>query len=463
MPSSLPSTLPSSVPSSSPSVEPSSMPSSVPSTLPTILSSVIPSSLPSSLPSSQPTIAPTHIMMPWLVGPCFVVVDGSDVLNTTIHCSHEIGEKGINNVQVELYDRNCLEVQEKNNSTNAVRIFGESTGSSFFNYSADLFQNTGASFTGGFDHPNSDGTGSLKFCTRVSTWENSIQVAFRETNFVLSYDMSDNGFSLLNVEIEDNNPDSFETDVIDSYSIQTCQCSNFLCFDSPQVIKNDQNLVLCIEPDHTDGSLEDIVHISNFNLNLVAGSQGNSYVEYNPVWFSTIGWESDILTDVSENGDIIMISTPVIAQFFIQGHANIRATGNCFLKFDGTKSEREPSFSEYSMEVMLETADGSGCLKSLMKNIQKFFKFDDVNLPSVELPALPALPALIEDNPPDLDLGFDLPVLDLTVLDLPDLDLDPPNVEDILTGVQEEPSFFSSISSSVTGFFERFMPKNKNN
>jgi len=336
-------------------------------------------------------------MLPWLVGPCFLNVEGSYLLNMTLRCSHDIGAKGINNVQVELYDFNCEEVQEKNNSTNAVRIVQEAKDSSLFNYSADFFQNNAPGFTGGFDHPNNDGTGAVKFCTRVSTWTGSILVAFYETNFVLNYDMSDNGFSILNIEIAENDPNSFVTDLLDDYSVEICQCNNFLCLNSDDpksLIQQDDNLVVCLEPKHPGGQ-ESLVQISNFNLNLVAG-EGITYVEYIPVWFNTTGWAHDVLTSVEEQpngGNIIMVTTPVVAQFFIQGHNRLNVSGNCFLQLVGSKIEKEPVFSAYNMLIDIKVEDQGGCLQKLMKNVQKIFKVDMETIfpdfPEVNL-ALPA-------------------------------------------------------------------------
>jgi len=391
VPSESPSYVPSLEPSLSPSVFPSLLPSLSPSHLPTVLSSTVPTLVPSSEPSNGPTLHPTTLMQPWIVGPTSFTVESDEfsVENNLLTMSNAVGSKGINNVIVELFDYGCINKQENNNSTNAVKVFSEvrSLSSNVFNYSLNVAVENMGSDTGGFIFSNGDGTGDLKFCTRVSTWENSIQVAFHETNFILSYDMSDNTFSLLNVQVGPNGVDSFITRVIDDFSLAACQCSNFQCITTPESIKPDELLVLCLRPDHPDG-LEDIVHISNFNLNLFAGS-GDRYVEYNPVWFNTDGYGHNILTDVVEQGDIIMITTPVVAQFYIQGHASISVSGSAFLQFDTSKSEREPSFADYSLELGLEVAQGEGCFKSLIRKIQKLFKFDslpEVNLPEVNLP-----------------------------------------------------------------------------
>ena len=216
----------------------------------------------------------------------------------------------------------------------------------------------------------------MKFCTRVSVWEGSIQVSFRETNFVLSYDLTINTFTLGNIQIQENDPDSFITDVDTDFSVAVYQCNNYVQ-TTAYTLQQDENLVICLEPQHPDG-MAHVVHISNFNIKIFAGSTAtNDFVEYNPVWFSTGGWEHDALTSVSEQpdpADIIMISTPVIAQFFIQGHTTINVSGNCFLEFDSMKEIQAPVFVGYDMQFGVIGVVKEGCLGALMRRIRSSFK-----------------------------------------------------------------------------------------
>jgi len=119
-----------------------------------------------------------------------------------------------------------------------------------------------------------------------------------------------------------------------------------------------------------------VVHVSNFNIKVYAGSDiTNDYVEYNPVWFGKGGWNSNSLTDVKEKSesDVIMISTPVIAQFFIQGHTTIKLSGDCFLEFDSVKEVRAPVITAYDMEIGVAMNAEMGCFEGLMRKIRTIF------------------------------------------------------------------------------------------
>ena len=187
--------------------------------------------------------------------------------------------------------------------------------------------------------------------------------------------MTDNTFSLSNIQIQENDPDSFITDVDTDFSVLAYQCNNYVQ-TTTHTLEQDENLVMCLKPFHP-GGMAHVVHISNFNIKIFAGTSGTAnYVEYNPVWFSTGGWNHDSLTSVSEQpdpADIIMISTPVIAQFFIQSHTSISVSGNCFLEFDSNKEAKAPVFVGYGMQFgVVETAQ-EGCLVGLMRRIRGLF------------------------------------------------------------------------------------------
>lgn len=286
-----------------------------------------------------------------------------------------IGSKVTQSVTVQLFDSNCINVRDNVNSTNAVSISQINPSPGSFGYSVNISQSNIGDDTGGFVHSTGPSLGDLKFCTRVSTWENSIEVAFRETNFVLSYDLTNNTFALENIQIQSNDPDSFITDVDTDFSVAVYQCNNYMQ-TTAHSLEQDENLVICLQPQHP-GNLAHVVHISNFNIKISAGSTtARDYVEYNPVWFSTGGWQSDSLTSVSKQADpsdIIMISTPVIAQFFIQSHTQINVSGNCFLEFDSTKEAKAPVFVGYDMQFGIVSDIEEGCFVGLMRRIRGLF------------------------------------------------------------------------------------------
>jgi len=355
------------------------LPTPAPTPAPTPVPTPAPSSEPSSEPSSIPTAFPTTYITPFLVGQTAYTLSGSNsYFDGSLDLTNPIGSRAnLNNVAVQLFDFSCQNTKDNTKSTNAVTISSTDTSQvQSFGYSVNIDQSNIGDDTGGFVVPTGPSTGDVKFCTRVSTWEGSIEVAFRETNFILSYNLTENNFALTNTQIQENDPDSFITDVDTDFSVLAYQCNNYVEVTTPPALEQDENLVLCLAPAH-GGSMAHVVHISNFNLKIYAGSATtNDYVEYNPVWFSTNGWASNSITDVKEKPDpedVIMISTPVIAQFFIQGHTTIKLSGNCFLEFDSTKEAQAPVIAAYGMEFGVEMGAGEGCFVALMRKMRSFF------------------------------------------------------------------------------------------
>lgn len=354
-------------------------PTPAPTPAPTPVPTPAPSSEPSSEPSSIPTAFPTTYITPFLVGQtAYTLSGGNSYFDGSLDLTNPIGSRAnLNNVAVQLFDFSCQNTKDNSNSTNAVTISSTDTSQvQSFGYSVNIDQSNIGDDTGGFVVSTGPSTGDVKFCTRVSTWEGSIEVAFRETNFILSYNLTENNFTLTNTQIQENDSDSFITDVDTDFSVLAYQCNNYVEVTTPPALEQDENLVLCLEPTH-GGSMAHVVHISNFNLKIYAGSATtNDYVEYNPVWFSTNGWASNSITDVKEKPDpedVIMISTPVIAQFFIQGHTTIKLSGNCFLEFDSTKEAQAPVIAAYDMEFGVEMGAGEGCFVALMRKMRSFF------------------------------------------------------------------------------------------
>jgi len=315
-----------------------------------------------------------------MVGPTtYSVNTGDNNFDGSLNLTNSIGSSvNLKNVTVQLFDFNCQNEKDTTNSSYAVTISSIDTTSQnqTLRYYVNIDQSNFGDDNGEFVVSTGTSKYDVKFCTRVSTWEGSIQVAFRETIFALSYDLSNNNFALTNTQIQENDPDSFITDADSDFSVLVYQCKNYLETTSPPVLQQGEKLVICLEPTHV-GSMTHVVHISNFNIKVYAGSDvTNNYVEYNPVWFGTGGWNSNSLTDVrekSESDNVIMISTPVIAQFFIQGHTTIKLSGNCFLEFNSGKEVRAPVITAYDMEFGVAMNAEVGCFEGLMRKIKTFF------------------------------------------------------------------------------------------
>jgi len=324
------------------------------------------------------TASPTSILTPWLVGPTSLDLNGTNYFDGHLRCSNRIGSKVTSSVTVELFDYKCINLKNSSNQSSAVAIVNTNPQPSSFFYDVKIIQSNIGDDSGEFVVSTGLSAGAIKFCTRVVTWEGSMQITMRETSFVLSYNLTQNTFNMNNLVIEENNPDSFITEVDSHFSVKACQCSNFACIENPPNIKQNDNLVVCLQPQHFNG-LETAVKISNFNSYIVAGSVENGdYVEYNPVWFGSEGWQHDSLTIISEDLNIpgiVMMTTPVIAQFFIQTHTSISVTGNCFLEFDAAKTDDKLSqFTNFRMWFVLKATRQEGCIANLLRRVRNFFK-----------------------------------------------------------------------------------------
>lgn len=325
------------------------------------------------------TPSPTSIIDHWLVGNTVVTQNGSNYFDGAISVTNSIGSKVKDPVTIKLFSKNCD--NESTPSSSQVVKIGPIAQHPSFSYvlnidqsliGADVAQQIGTYITCLPDQNSSCSRGSIEFCTRVSTHTGSIEVAFRETNFKLDFDLTDNNFNVTSVGIADNSPDSFNTDVGTDFDVEACQCDSSLSCLNPVPISQNENLVVCLKPIHNfDQSVANNVKITNFNIKIFAGG-----VEYDPVWFSTGSYQHDILTSVFEDSskNTIRISAPITAQFFIKNHNNIGVSGNAFLEFKSAK-EGAPSFAGFMMEVRLAQVNQIGCFQNLIQKFHSKFAF----------------------------------------------------------------------------------------
>lgn len=281
---------------------------------------------------------------------------------------------------VKLFDLNC---ENEKNKTGTSVVLIETDGPNLgqgdsFSYHLGLDQTKIGGNAGGlvtFTGVGSEGKskGRIKFCTRVSSYESNIEVSFRESNFDIGFDLTNNIFSLGNVSIQENSPDTFQSNVQSSFQVAACQCKlDFSCYSTGTnpTIQQDDSLTICLQP---TGPNAEVVHISNFNIIMSAGSY-----TYSPVGLGPGSWNSDALTLVSTNGsdDIVKIVTPVVAQFFIQGHDSLDVTGNAFLEYDSSKGEtgQGPVYAGFRLSINMFVNNGTGCFQSLFKTIKGAFK-----------------------------------------------------------------------------------------
>jgi len=340
-----------------------------------------PTDTPTAIPTASPTISAAPTARSWEIGELYWrLVDGDSVFDGRINVHHQIGYNvKQNHTHVKLYDYNCENEVNKTGLAVYIQDVGSNFGwGSFYAYELGLNSTLIGSDTtflfGDGLSQSADATGQVRCCTRISTYESNthhgmLEAFYKETNFVFNYDLTQNVIQLGNVSVADANAlDNFTADSDTDFSIDSYQCNNFVAVATPHAIIQNSNLVVCIEPSHTNNL--DVVHITNFNLLISAGTlNSNGYLSFDAVKFGTTTWTPDPLTDVLTQGKIIMISVPIVAQFYLQGKNSVDVTGNAFLEFDSSKTDA-PIGSFFNMEVDLEVETSAGCFSALLKKFR---------------------------------------------------------------------------------------------
>ena len=190
--------------------------------------------------------------------------------------SNEIGQSvAAGGVQVTLLDYDC--VQNKSSTGLEVELFNtDYTNTSLpLTYNIELNQELVDTSPGGFVNFTTvdKSTGNVLFCTRVSTYQGDIEVSFRESRFDLSFDLTNNTLSLINIGVDELDLDVFSTDVDDTFAVSACQCdTGFNCLSTPLSIATGDSLLVCLTP--TSDNDASIVEITNFNLRMSSDSVG---------------------------------------------------------------------------------------------------------------------------------------------------------------------------------------------
>jgi len=331
------------------------------------------------------TSAPTAFIDPFLVYVTEVAQNsGNNYFDGGLAVTNAIGFKITDDPTVQLFDKDCVNLAA---AGDLVSVSGETftdgsgatdQGTNAYTLNIDQAKIGADVATGTYvecditDPGSGCSIGNIKFCTRVSSFVGSVEVAFRETNFDLGFNLTDNVITLASVGIEENVPDSFITDVDTAYSVNACPCDDSFTCVSASAVAQDTPLVMCIHPLHADqeNAAAENVKITNFNVNIKP--TGDTDPNFDAVTFGTDSWVASELVSVETDDDDfkIKITTPIIAQFYIQNIATVDVTGNAFLEFVSGKGGA-PIFGDIAMEVGLAGVGGYeyGCLSGL---IQKF-------------------------------------------------------------------------------------------
>ena len=225
---------------------------------------------------------------------------------------------------------------------------------------------------------NGTSSGTISFCALVETTildDKTLTTVNQRTNFNIDFDLTNNSFSGLGTNFVPKPVQDINHTMSNTFSIQGCVCSSssFSCTtsESEMVVSQDEWLYVCLFPNAT------AVNITNFNLDLT--NPAITDFSYNPVGFGSGEWRHDDLTivDVGQvsNIDVVRSKVYLVARLFDSGEA-VKISGNVFLSFKGSDSEKKLEFKPYEMLLPINRGDEEQkpeCSGLIGKLLQLFF------------------------------------------------------------------------------------------
>jgi len=327
--------------------------------------------------NEYPTASPTPPTPNWMVGLTHTNIVGTNAFFGKTEVQNGIGwSVPPSNVFVELYDFDCKNKKESSGLEVTLETSEYISSPSIYDIliHTEKFEEAPGSFVT-FTPGTGASKGSVQFCTRVYTYSDDLDLVVfsRDANFKYNFDLTVNEYVVSGLDNEEEDADEFESDLSSSFGVETCQCSSdFTCYstdETPTINQND-SLELCIKGTITDTNEDgdtSSIDISNFSVQLSAGD-----IVYDAVMLGTDTWEENTLTLVTEEGDMKRISTPVLAQFFTEGHSNMNIGGQAFLNFVDSRGKAE-TVTSLSLVVGLSVNDKNGCFQRLIRGARSFF------------------------------------------------------------------------------------------
>jgi len=314
---------------------------------------------------SDPTSAPTKQITPWAIDEG--IVEPITTFTERLGVSYAVGTEA-DDVVFTLFNEGC-EIEPSDLSNSALDLIPSEFADGVASYDIEFITSNFANDSAGF--VTSEGSiGSVKFCVRATSYEDVISVAFRDTEFVLTYDLRDLTYEVIDIEIDAEDPDvGLDTQLGDLFVIAACQCEEYACED--YAVEQNSPLVFCLWAETLDEEKAENVVVSNFNTRIFAGEGGDA-IEYMPVEIGTNTYNPNDLTVVTVDIDeTVMISTILIAAFYSSGFPTVNIDGFVFLEFASASGAR--AFEEYGLEIDLVGASQLGCIAALIERITGLF------------------------------------------------------------------------------------------
>jgi len=224
--------------------------------------------------------------------------------------------------------------------------------------------------------------GNLCFCTRVSTFEEGLQVRSLDSWFNVTFKLKEDDFNITRLSINKHWFD-FDLEYVKS-DAHICQCDvDFSCLDKTEPISRGEEIAVCLDP-FAEGYINFLsIEISNFNMRMVSSDSNVTYV---PVKLGTSSWDPDSFTEVTSDSESnkIKVRTTIADEFYDAldetntiGFINLE--GIYFLEIKETNSESSVK-KGFALSVNI-TDQGreaepisDGCFSRLFSLIGVFFR-----------------------------------------------------------------------------------------
>jgi len=210
-------------------------------------------------------------------------------------------------------------------------------------------------------------SGILSFCTKVTTKYSDIEITFQKTIYSLGFDLSDVAFCLGDIAIKELGPVIEEEEDFLTIGVNACLCDElYMCLEGTITVIQNDDVMVCIFP------LSEEFRVTNFALSFK--NQENGYA-YQAVDLGADGWKPNVPTTVSESGRIVQTTTIMVAGLFDASNVGVLVEGVAQLEVAGTNERmRSDSLSNFEMSLNIDLVEDVGCINSMLNAVLSAFK-----------------------------------------------------------------------------------------
>jgi len=333
-----------------------------------------PSSTPTTLPTSEPSSTPTNLIetiKKYNITMKEMSLDSSNFTLTTTYIVSDITSKSQSKITI--MDKNCnltyggVVADTSVNDTLPVISKGSTLfdGSSLSaTFKIDKFSLETSLLTSAVGDVKKSIAGELHFCLKTEIVIGGISLNFRESNFVLEYDLSSNTFSVSENKIEKKAIITSTKSASNIYSIKACRCGkiSYGCLtggEKSQSLNQDSLIHVCLKPNSTD------VKISKFYMQFL--KHGTNQVDFEPVRNSIGVTGSSVVLGTGTVSVPFKVTSRLITESFANGATKFDIKGDAELQFNSNNRMLNSRSSDRTLQV--EAADAGTAPYKMSVNI----------------------------------------------------------------------------------------------